>query len=476
MESAVDTLKYDQPYKTIADLPGPKPKFLLGNITEFSMATIHNYVTNIAKEYGSMSLIKLGPKPFVVASDPDTVRSILKQRPQAFRRISNIDSVFGEMGIFGLFSAEGEMWKRQRKLVMPGFKPALIKAFYPTLVNTSEKLSGVISTSLSSQAGNVEFDIQSLFKKYLTDVTTKLAFGGDFDCLQEEETEIQGCLKKIFPMIDSRLKSPFPLWRYIKLPKDYALDKSIKTVKTYLKGFIDTAKENMAEGTEPKNILESMILATDDEGDGFTENELFGNAMTLLLAGEDTTSNTLAWTIHYLASDTDLQEAVFQEIKENLSGDVPKWDELDNFPLTYACLQESMRNRPVVPMMTAELIEDAVVDGYALTKGDAIMMLINFESTNEHTFPEPEKFDPRRWIDLPQEQIKHNEKASMPFGGGGRICPGRALSIVEMKAALITILAEFRFTHHNGISTTEDSVEFTLVPKNLKVNVFRRER
>jgi len=102
-------------------------------------------------------------------------------------------------------------------------------------------------------------------------------------------------------------------------------------------------------------------------------------------------------------------------------------------------------------------------------------MLINYESTNEHTFPEPDKLDPRRWIDLPQEQIKHNEKASIPFGGGGRICPGRALSIVEMKTALITILTEFKVTHHNGISITKDSIEFTLVPKNLKVNVFRNK-
>jgi cytochrome P450 len=475
MDSTADTIIQDDKVKTLSDIPGPKPKFILGNITEFSMATIHKYVAKVAKEYGSIALIKIGPKPFVIISNPDTLRTILKQRPDKFGRISTIATVFESMGLLGLFSSEGEAWKRQRQLVMPGFKPALVKAFYPTMVETSNKLSAVISSSLSDDSVNVPFDIQLLFKKFTTDITTKLAFGGDFDCLQADDTVLQTCLKVIMPMINSRLKSPFPLWRYIKLPKDYALDRSIKTVKRHLKDFIESAKVNLVAGAEPSNILESMILASDDEGDGFTEDELFGNAMTLMLAGEDTTSNTLAWAVHYLAKDQELQEEVYQEIKHNLSGRVPTWEELDSFPLTYACLQEAMRIKPVVPFGSAGALQDVVIEGYAVPKGTPLMLLINYEGHNDETFPEPDKFDPKRWIELPQEKIKSNEKASMPFGGGARICPSRALSIMEMKAALITILSDFRFTHHNGVATTDDCVEFTLVPKNLKVNVFRRE-
>jgi len=275
-------------------------------------------------------------------------------------------------------------------------------------------------------------------------------------------------------MVEARTKSPFPLWRYFKLPKDYALDKAIKTVKEYLNDFMVVARNNLASGAEPKNILESMIQAVDDDGDGFSEDELFGNAMTLLLAGEDTTANTLAWTIHYLAQNPEIQDEVYQEIKDKLKGDVPEFSELDDFPLTYACAQEAMRLKPVVPLMTAQLLEDLVIEGYAIPKDTVVFMLVNFQSGQEDTFPNPDKFDPTRWTKLPAERIKSNAKASMPFGGGARICPGRALSIIEMKSALVTILNEFRFTHHNGIVTTQDCVEFTLVPKNLKVNVYKR--
>ncbi len=474
MDSTVDTIIQDDNVKSLFDIPGPKPKFILGNITEFSMATIHKYVAKVAQEYGSISLIKIGPKPFVIISNPDTLRTILKQRPDKFSRISTVETVFESMDLLGLFSSEGDAWRRQRQLVMPGFKPALVKAFYPTMIETSNKLSGVISSSLSDENVNIPFDIQLLFKKFTTDITTKLAFGGDFDCLQADDTELQTCLKEIMPMINSRLKSPFPLWRYIKLPKDYAVDRAIKTVKRHLKDFIESAKVNLVAEAEPRNILESMILASDDKGNGFTEDELFGNAMTLILAGEDTTSNTLAWAVHYLAKDLALQEEVYQEIKRNLSGDVPTWEELDKFPLTYACLQEAMRIKPVVPFMSAEALQDTVIEGYTVPKGTPLMLLINYEGHNEETFPNPDKFDPKRWLELPQDKIKSNEKASMPFGGGARICPGRALSIIEMKAALITVISEFKFTHHNGVSTTQESVEFTLVPKNLKVNVYRR--
>ncbi len=124
--------------------------------------------------------------------------------------------------------------------------------------------------------------------------------------------------------------------------------------------------------------------------------------------------------------------------------------------------------------MTAQLLENLVIEDYALPKDTVVMMLINYQSGQGDTFPNPEKFDPKRWTELPAERIKNNTKASMPFGGGARICPGRALSIIEMKAALVTILNEFRFTHHDGVVTTQDCVEFTLVPKNLKVNIFKR--
>ena len=106
--------------------------------------------------------------------------------------------------------------------------------------------------------------------------------------------------------------------------------------------------------------------------------------------------------------------------------------------------------------------------------GTLIFMLLNYESTNPELFENPEQFNPQRWLELSSEQKRTYNKVLMPFGAGARLCPGRLLSFIEMKSALITVLKQYTFSHHNGENTTEDSFEFTLVPKGLRVNIQRR--
>ncbi len=454
-------------------IPGPKGNFLLGNLNDFQLEKIHHYLENMANEYGPIVKIRLANKPGVILSNPETVQQCLKRRPESFRRFSAIESVFSEMGIEGVFSAEGKQWQRHRELIMPAFKPSQIKAFYPILEKFAVRLKQTAAL-YSSASQNQGVDIQEIFKNFTTDITTKLAFGVDTDCLGHQESELRNSLNKIFPITNQRLKSPFPYWRFFKLAKDRALDSSIVTVKQHLSNYIAKAQVKLAENPSPDNILESMIIATNDQGEQFNEKELFGNALTILLAGEDTTATTLAWTIHYLASHPDIQQQVQQEIDQNLQGDVPTYEQLDDFPLTFACAQEAIRLKPVAPFMYMENIEDEMIEGHHIPAGTLIFTLLNQESQNEILFQQPQAFNPKRWLELTQEQKRSSNRMLMPFGAGARLCPGRLLSFIEMKIALISLLKNFSFTHHNGESTTEDSFEFTLIPKGLRVNIQQR--
>jgi cytochrome P450 len=455
-------------------IPGPKSHFLLGNLTDFKLEKIHLFLENTVKEYGNIVKIKMANKPGVILSDPETVQKCLKRRPDAFRRFSAVESVFAEMGVDGVFSAEGERWKRHRELIMPAFKPAQVKAFYPILDKISKRLNVALANKLSTETAYEAVDIQAIFKNYTTDITTKLAFGVDTDCLGNKESELRNSLNTIFPITNERLKSPFPYWRFFKLAKDRQLERSLVTVKKHLAGYIANAQIKLTQDPNPSNILESMIIATNDQGEQFSEAELFANALTVLLAGEDTTANTLAWTIHYLANNPKIQENIHQEIINGLTEETPEYDQLENFPITFAAAQEAIRLKPVAPFMYMENINDEIIEGHHIPAGTLIFMMLNQQSSNEDLFPNAEQFNPMRWLDISSEQKRTFSKVLMPFGAGSRLCPGRLLSFIEMKAALITILKQYRFSQHKGEDNTEESFEFTLIPKGLRVNIYRR--
>src|SRR5690349_5760992 len=139
--------------------------------------------------------------------------------------------------------------------------------------------------------------------RYTVDTVSGLAFGADVNTLESDDDVIQRHLDKIFPAIFRRLMAALPTWRYWKSAADRELDDSVAAIGVAIRGFVDAARkrlEDPARRAAPENLLEAMIVAADDPSSGITPNEIHGNVLTMLLAGEDTTANSLAWAIWLL--------------------------------------------------------------------------------------------------------------------------------------------------------------------------------
>ncbi len=270
--------------------------------------------------------------------------------------------------------------------------------------------------------------------------------------------------------LSSRVKAPFPYWRYFKLEKDKKLDTAIQFLKQQSDVFIKKAEENMASGKSPSNILESMITARDEEGNSFSEDQLFPNIVTLLLAGEDTTANTLAWVLHYLSEQPEYQNKIYQELQNNV--DENKTIELDDFPLLSAVAQETMRLMPVAPFLYLENNADENIEGYKIAKGTMIIALLSQNAHDPDIFEEPEKFYPERWLNMSTANRKTHIKDMMHFGSGPRQCPGMKLSFVEITHALTMLLKNF--TLHASNEKTRDLFAFTVTPENLIMKISKR--
>jgi cytochrome P450 len=454
-------------------IPGPKGHWLKGNLGQFDKHKIHNYFYKSAREFGGTSRVRFMHKKFVIFQNSETVKYLLKHRPEKFRRAKMMEQIFNEMGINGVFSAESNQWQKQRMLMNPAFRPSQIKAFYPSISQITHRLIRRLNKNLT------DVDIQSILMSYTVDITSSLAFGKDVNTLDNAESLLQQHLNIIFPTMSYRMRAVFPYWHWFKLQRDRRLDEALNVVKCHVDEFIKAAKEKITtlgftSVEQAENLLEAMILTRDSEGDGFSEQEIFSNVVTLLLAGEDTTANTLSWVFDYLVDKQELQEKLYHEIIALFGQDEVMLDNLNELPLLSGVIHESMRLRPVAPHLYLEPIKDEIVEGYSIPAGTTIVALLSGEGFDDQVFPQPYNFDPFRWVNLSEEVKRDYAARLLPFGYGARLCPGRQLALVEMRLSLVEIIRRFRFVRSSGTTPADEIIKFTLQPLGLRIDFIKR--
>jgi len=454
--------------RSLSQLPGPRGLPLIGNALEFRPDNLHEVIENWSHRYGPLCRVRLGPRDGILVSDPMVINTILKERPTCFRRLRALEGIALELGLNGLFSAEGADWQRQRRAWMKALNAHQVRPFFETLTTTTQRLQA--RWERAAQEGQ-SVDVQDDLMRYTVDVTTRFAFGVDSNTLDAEGDRIQGYLAKIFKAINDRLAAPVPYWRYFKLPRDRELDHAMQVVKEYVNGIIAEARQRLADEPSrmeaPQNLLEALIVARDDDGSAFTDEEILGNTLTALLAGEDTTANTLAWMIHLLCRNP-VEQRNFQSRVDAVLGEAPVWNDLDDgekLGCVDAVMIETLRLKPVAPLLFLCANEDAQIGDVAVPAGTDVLCSVRAPTRREDTFPDAATFQPDRWLG---KQKKFATQPPMPFGGGPRMCPGKNLATMEIRS-VASMLARNFTVEEAGDSATTERMAFTLVPEGLRV-------
>jgi len=472
MDETIETMR------TLTELPGPKGLPLLGNLLELDSKQLHRVLERWCDEFGTLCVFELGRRPVVVVADPEVIQHILRNRPKLYRRLDTIEPVFKEMGINGVFSAEGEDWKRLRRLTAHALDANHLRQFFPTLIKVTERLKNRWNRAVDKQAA---VDVQQDLMRYTVDVTTNLAFGYDMNTLEKEGDVIQEHLEKIFPMINRRINTPFPDWRYFKLPLDRALDKALVAIHETITGFVTRGRARLAQNPElaehPTNLLEAMLSAPDEGDTALTDEEIYGNVLTMLLAGEDTTANTMAWIMHFMIEHPEAQARMRTEAVQVVgnSGMLSQLQDAEGLNYIEAVAHETMRLKPVAPIIFLESIEDVEIGGVAVPKETALMLLTLHAGLQETHFAAADQFQPERWLETaPASPCAHNTKAFVPFGAGPRFCPGRQLAMVEIKTVMAMLCAAFEVSKTEHAQPVKEIFSFTMMPENLFVRFQRR--
>ena len=464
--------------RALSDLPGPPGIPVMGNSLQITVPRIHQDLERWAREYGPMCRIKLGPRRMLIVSDPAIISSVLRERPHAFRRPNRSRDVAREMGLKpGLFAAEGDAWRNQRRMVMASFSPGNVRAYFPSLLKVTSRLQG--RWEAAARAGH-SIDLQADLMRYTVDTISGLAFGTDVNTLESDDDVIQRHLDKVFPALFRRIFSTFPTWRYVRRAADRQLDESMREINQAIDGFIATARARLQADpglrARPSNLLEGMIVAADETGSGVDDRDVAGNVTTMLLAGEDTTANTLAWMIHLLHRNPLALERAQAEVRR-LAPDPAAFtaEQMASLDFIEACANETMRLKPVAPNLPVEAIQDTVVGDVAVPANTLIWSVLRHASMDDRHFPQASQFRPERWLEAgaADQGQQSTKRVAMPFGSGPRVCPGRYLAMLEIKIAMAMLLARFDIESVDapGGGEAQELLSFTMSPVGLRMRL-----
>lgn len=461
--------------RKLRSLPGPRGLPFLGNIHQLDVPTLHLTLERWAAEYGPAYLFRLGSKPVVALSDPKWCEQVLRARPETFTRASQLARILSEMGADGVFSAEGEAWRTQRKLAVSALAPTNFRGMYPKLRTVTARLKR--RWDRAADLGS-PVDIVEDLKRFTVDVTTLITFGYDINTIEQADDIIQHKLALVFPALNRRLFALFPTWRLVRLPQDRRLDRAIAELRAWLGELVSAERRRLAD--EPRraerasNFLEAMVSARDGEGRHFSDDVIFGNLMTMLLAGEDTTAYTLAWAVHHLCDSPESVNRLQQEADRllgdsDLAGDV---DTAHKLAWAGAIANETMRLRPVAPFLLLDAKVDTVIGDLFVEAGARVAVLMRPAARDSRYFVEPHAFRPERWLD--EAAGARDASAHIPFGSGARICPGRLLALLEMKLLLTMLYKNFEVERVGKAEEVLERFAFTMSPAGLKVRLRRR--
>lgn len=411
--------------------PGPPNRHLLANLRALQYHPLP-FLTRIAREYGDASSFRIGRVRLFLFAHPDHVRDVLVARNASFMKgiaLQRTKIILGE----GLLTSEGELHKRQRRLAQPAFHRERIQRY-------GEEMVAKAAAARERWRDGEELDVGQEMMRLTLAVVAKTLFDADVD---DEADEIGAALTELMLMFPILLHPIAPLLLRIPfLPRVRRFRRALARLDRTMYAIIE---ERRRAGVDRGDLLSMLLLATDVEGDGggMSDVQLRDEAMTLFLAGHETTANALTWTWYLLARHPEVERALHRELDSVLGGRLPTPGDYGRLPYTEMVLAESMRLYPPAWGIGRYSLEDVRIGEWTVPK-DALVIVSQYVTHRDPRFwPHPETFDPLRFA--PDAKAARPKMAYFPFGAGPRICIGESFAWMEGVLLLATIAQRWRF-------------------------------
>lgn len=408
--------------------PGPTGRFLLGNALELSRNWM-GYLTDCARKYGDAVFFRFVHVPICLLVHPDYIEQVLVTQQSNFvksRDYRVLSHVMGE----GLLTAEGEAWRRQRRLVQPAFHHENIRGYGSVMVDCATRM-------LDTWEDGVARDIHKDMTRLTLEIVTRALFG---TTVLERADDVATGLQSMMEEFTWHANLSFILPEILPLPVRRRLRRGIQLLDDVFYSIIHSRRVNSSDRDD---LLGALLNMRHPDGRPMTDRELRDEMMTLLLAGHETTAVALTWTWYLLALNKQTETKLHEELDAVLGDREPTVGDIPHLRYTEWVIKESMRLYPPAWGIGRRALADFEVGGCRVPAGTNVFLMQWITHRDERFYPEPECFRPERW-DEPLQGSHLPRFAYFPFGGGPRKCIGASFAMMEAVLLLAMFARRFR--------------------------------
>ncbi len=377
-------------------------------------------------DVGDVAYCKYVGVPACLVGHPDQIADVLVVNAGSYTKSNMLRMLLGD----GLATSEGELWRRQRNLLLPLFSRERLPEYGPIITRHIDRM---MSTWKDDSVHDIYHDMMRL----TLDVAAESFLGTQLNGRQDTLLENLGIVLDEF-IVQADQCFLVPHW--VPTRSNRAIRRAVKTIRIIVDDIIRERRAEIAQGNETKDLL-SVLLKAQSAGVPISDELVRDEATTFLLGGHETTAIGLAWVWHLLTQHPEVEQRLAEHLQTELQGRPVRFEHLPRLTYLEQVIKESLRLFPPAWYATRRTDRDVDLGGYRVPKGITVVMDIWAVHHDSRFYPDPEKFQPERWT---EDFTKGLHKfAYLPFGIGARRCIGALFAEAETTLAVASIVQRF---------------------------------
>ncbi|XP_028763793.1 cytochrome P450 CYP72A219-like isoform X2 [Neltuma alba] len=401
------------------------------------------------QKYGKNCFMWFGPNPMVTITNPEDIKEVFTNI-SVFEKIS--DNPLSELLVSGLVGYNGEKWTKHRRIINPAFYLEKLKLMVPAFYEScNEMVKKWVRLVNENGRGCCEIDIWPFFQTMTSDVISRTAFGSSYE---EGQRIFQLQSEQIILTAEIFRSIYIPGWRFVPTKLNRRLKEIEKEIQTSVRAIIHKREKAREAGQAPSDDLLDLLLESNrkeirekgnNQNMGMNIDDVIRECKLFYLAGQETTSVLLNWTIVLLCEYPNWQSQAREEVFQVVGTQIPGFDDLNRLQLVSMILYEVLRLYPPALTLDRVISKDTRLGNLNLPAGTRVEIPVIWVQQDSELWGEDAKeFNPRRFSEGISKATK-SQGSYIPFAWGPRICPGQNFALLEAKMALSLILQNFSF-------------------------------
>lgn len=424
MSTAIADAPHADPAKPLIP-PGPRGVGAVKQQIKFLNTSPVQTMRDIRAQWGTVAAVRLGNLYNYVICEPEYIHAVLMDRDNAYRKdaiVQDLDELLGQ----GLLTAEGDAWRRNRKLAAPALKRKQIEAYADWMVELTNR-------ELDRWRDGAVVELHQAMMGLTLKIVVKTLFNID---LEEQIEQIGGYIDDAMDIFHKRTHT---MWRLvpksIPTPLQRRFAQTIASLDEFVYELIARRRDDMEEGDD---LLYRLLIANDEDG-GLTDKQLRDEVLTMFIAGHETTALALSYAWYLLSTNAEVSRKLYAEVDEVLGGRTPTAADTSKLPYLLAVVQETLRMYSPAWIIGREAMRDTTIGPYFVPKGTQVLLPQSVVHYEPQYFADPFEFRPERWLD-PNFEKSLPKGVYFPFGGGQRVCIGQHFAMMELLLMVATMV------------------------------------